>query len=253
MPSSARSAHDVEDVADQLRVERRGRLVEEHQLRLHRQRAGDGHALLLAAGELRGVVAGLVGRGRRGPAAALARSRASALVSPLTWTGASMTFSSAVMCGKRLKRWKTMPMSRRWAATSLSLQLVELVALLPVADQLAVDVQPPGVDLLQVVDAPQEGRLAGAGGADEAEHLRGATSRSMPLRTSTGPKDLWTPSAFTMARRSCRRASPADPIGSRPVAAEGDRVRLDLLQRRRAAADAASRGRSAARGSTGRR
>ena len=51
------------------------------------------------------------------------------------------------------------------------LELVELVALLPVADQLAVDVQPAGVDLLQVVDAPQEGRLAGAGRADQAEDL----------------------------------------------------------------------------------
>jgi hypothetical protein len=51
------------------------------------------------------------------------------------------------------------------------LELVELVALLPVADQLAVDVEPAGVDLLQVVDAPQERRLAGAGGADEAEDL----------------------------------------------------------------------------------
>ena len=39
---------------------------------------------------------------------------------PFTWAGASVTFSSAVMCGKRLNRWNTMPMSRRWAATSLS-------------------------------------------------------------------------------------------------------------------------------------
>ena len=32
-----------------------GRLVEEHQLRVHRQRPGDGHPLLLATGELRRV------------------------------------------------------------------------------------------------------------------------------------------------------------------------------------------------------
>ena len=82
-----------------------------------------------------------------------------------------MTFSSAVMCGNRLKRWKTMPMSRALAAHLAVLQLVQLVAVLAVADQLAVDVQPPGVDLLQVVDAAQERRLAGAGGADEAEDL----------------------------------------------------------------------------------
>ena len=68
-------AHHVEHLADELRVERRGRLVEQHQLRLHRQRAGDRHPLLLAAGELRRVAVGLVGRGRRARAAPRPRSR----------------------------------------------------------------------------------------------------------------------------------------------------------------------------------
>src|SRR5215212_1957174 len=53
--------HDVEHLVDHLRVERRGRLVEEHQLGLHRQRAGDGGALLLTAGQLRGQLVRLVG------------------------------------------------------------------------------------------------------------------------------------------------------------------------------------------------
>src|SRR6478609_3912635 len=52
--------HDVEDLLDHLRVEGGGGLVEEHHLRLHRQRAGDRDALLLAAGELGGVLLGLV-------------------------------------------------------------------------------------------------------------------------------------------------------------------------------------------------
>jgi hypothetical protein len=47
MPSAARPRI----VADQLGIERRGRLVEEHQLGLHRQGAGDRHPLLLASGE----------------------------------------------------------------------------------------------------------------------------------------------------------------------------------------------------------
>ena len=34
-------------------IERGGRLVEQHELRVHRQRAGDGDTLLLAAGKLR--------------------------------------------------------------------------------------------------------------------------------------------------------------------------------------------------------
>ena len=31
-----------------------------------------------------------------------------------------MTFSRAVMCGKRLNRWKTMPILARWAAIAFS-------------------------------------------------------------------------------------------------------------------------------------
>ena len=54
MPSWARPHHHVEHLADHLGVERRGRLVEQHHDRIHRQRARDRHALLLAAGELAG-------------------------------------------------------------------------------------------------------------------------------------------------------------------------------------------------------
>src|SRR6266545_878097 len=46
--------HDVQDLVDHLRVQRRGRLVEQQQLGVHRQRAGDRDPLLLAAGELGG-------------------------------------------------------------------------------------------------------------------------------------------------------------------------------------------------------
>src|SRR5205085_3352469 len=50
-------------------------------------------------------------------------------------------------------------------------QLVELAGALAVADELAVDPEAAGVDLLQVVDAAQEGGLAGARGAQHAHHL----------------------------------------------------------------------------------
>src|SRR5439155_19188495 len=59
------------------------------------------------------------------------------------------------------------------AAHLLVAELVQLVALLPVADQLAVDPQPARVDLLEVVDAAQERALARPGRADEAHHLLG--------------------------------------------------------------------------------
>ncbi len=45
-------AHDLEDVADQFRVEGAGGFVEQHHIRVHGEGAGDGDTLLLAAGEL---------------------------------------------------------------------------------------------------------------------------------------------------------------------------------------------------------
>ena len=47
-------ADDAQHLADQLGIERRGRLVEQQQLGIHGQRAGDGDALLLPAGRCAG-------------------------------------------------------------------------------------------------------------------------------------------------------------------------------------------------------
>ena len=44
--------HDFEYLADHFRVERRGRLVEQHHVRIHCQRTRDGDTLLLTAGKL---------------------------------------------------------------------------------------------------------------------------------------------------------------------------------------------------------
>ena len=51
-PALCQFPHDGEHFADHLRVERACRLVEQQRFRLHGQGAGDGYALLLAAGEL---------------------------------------------------------------------------------------------------------------------------------------------------------------------------------------------------------
>ena len=48
---------DAEDFAGQLRVKGAGGLIEAEDVRVERQCAGDGHPLLLTAGELVGVVA----------------------------------------------------------------------------------------------------------------------------------------------------------------------------------------------------
>lgn len=53
--------HDGIDFVDELRIERRCRLVEEHHLRLHGQRARNRDTLLLAAGQPRWIGVDLVG------------------------------------------------------------------------------------------------------------------------------------------------------------------------------------------------
>ena len=53
--------HGVQHLLDHLRIKRRGRLVEQHDLRLHAQRPRDRHPLLLAAGQLAGIFLRLLG------------------------------------------------------------------------------------------------------------------------------------------------------------------------------------------------
>src|SRR3954466_6525829 len=53
--------HDVQHLLDHLRIERGGRLVEEHDLRPHGERTRDGDALLLSARELAGIFVRLLG------------------------------------------------------------------------------------------------------------------------------------------------------------------------------------------------
>jgi hypothetical protein len=52
MPSLAEIDHGIENFVDHLRIERRCRLVEQHDLGVHAQRARDRYTLLLAAREL---------------------------------------------------------------------------------------------------------------------------------------------------------------------------------------------------------
>ena len=52
MRSSTERANDLEDLPDELGVERRGDLVEEQNLGTHRERPGNRHPLLLSAREL---------------------------------------------------------------------------------------------------------------------------------------------------------------------------------------------------------
>ena len=68
-------AHDVQHLPDHLRVQRRGRLVEQHQLRVHGERSRDRHPLLLPTRQVRRELIGLLGDARRARAT---RARGSA-------------------------------------------------------------------------------------------------------------------------------------------------------------------------------
>ena len=72
-------AHDGEHLADHFRVERGGRFVEQHELRMHGQRAGDRHPLLLAAGQLRRIASALSPRPTRASSSAASLAASSLL------------------------------------------------------------------------------------------------------------------------------------------------------------------------------
>ena len=66
IPSRGELADDLEHLGDELGVERARDLVEQHEARLHRERAHDRDALLLAAGEPVGILLALVGEAEAG-------------------------------------------------------------------------------------------------------------------------------------------------------------------------------------------
>ena len=110
MPSSASWRIDGEHLADQLRVEGAGDLVEQHHVRVHAQRPGDGHALLLAARQADRVLVGLVAHADplQHPPGLRLRLGLRPAAAPCRW--AIVQLARTVRCGNRLKDWNTMPM-----------------------------------------------------------------------------------------------------------------------------------------------
>ena len=153
MPSSASCDHGVEHLLDHLRIERRGRLVEQHDLRVHAQRAGDRDALLLAAGQLARIFAGLLG-----DLDALEIVHRDLLGVALlgilrTQIGASV---QVLQHGQVREQVEVLEHHADLAA--------DLVDLLEVVGELdAVDDDAALLVLLQAVDAADHGRFAGAG------------------------------------------------------------------------------------------
>src|SRR3954447_21011096 len=152
--------HHVEDLVDHLRVERRGRLVEEHDLRVHGQGARDRHALLLAARQLRRVFVGL--RSDADPAEQLAGAALGLGLRLL----ADLDRAERHVLEHRLVREEVEALEHH---ADVAAQPGQLLALL--GQQLPVDGDLAGVDPLEPVDRAAQRRLARPGRADDDDHL----------------------------------------------------------------------------------
>jgi hypothetical protein len=152
--------HRVEDLADHLRVERRGRLVEQHELGVHRQRTGDGHPLLLAPGELRGQLAGLVGDPDPGQQLARPLLRL-ALGLPADLDRAQRDVLQDGPVGEQVEALEDHPDVRAQARERPALR----------RKRFAVQRDRPRVDRLQPVDRAAERRLPRSGRADHHDDL----------------------------------------------------------------------------------
>ena len=110
--------------------------------------------------------------------------RASAELRSSTFSCAMQTFSSALLCGKRLNCWNTIPTRRRTKS-------MPSTASLPVIS-LALEQDPTLLWGLEQVDAAQQRRLARARGPITQTTSPRLTSTLTPRSTSRSPNRLQT-------------------------------------------------------------
>ncbi|MNO94057.1 hypothetical protein D3C76_856680 [compost metagenome] len=164
-------ADDIKYFLDHFRVKRRGGLVEQDDLGLHGQGAGDGRALLLAAGQLRRVGMALVGDADLGQQGfghfdgfglALAEH-------------AARGFDDVVEHTHVRPQIKVLKHKTDFAAQAIDLLAVgghQFTVLRGLElEFFAGDQNLALVRVLQQVDAPQERGLAGAGGTQDRDHI----------------------------------------------------------------------------------
>jgi hypothetical protein len=179
--------HGVEHLLDHLRIERRGRLVEQHDLRVHAQRAGDRDALLLAAGELAGILVRLLGNldPRSGSASRPPR--------PPSWHLAHPDRRQRAVLQHGQVREQVEVLEHH---ADLAADLVDALEVVGQFD--AVDDDLALLVLLQPVDAADHGRLARARRAADHDALAARmTLRLMSRSTWNSPYHLCTPMIST--------------------------------------------------------
>ena len=144
--------HGVEHLLDHFRIERGGRLVEQHDLRVHAERARDRDPLLLAAGQLAGIFVGLLRD--LDPLEVMQRDLLGFLLRHLAHPDRRQR--AVFQHGEMRKQVEMLEHHADVAA--------HLVDLLEVVGQLdAVDDDAALLMLLEPVDAADHGRFAGAG------------------------------------------------------------------------------------------
>ena len=162
--------HDLQHLVDQFRVERTGRLVEEQDARVRRDRAGDGDPLLLAAGELARVGRGLVGEADPVEQFEGARTR---VRRPLA-VHLDRRLGDVAQHGPMREQVELLEDHSHPAALPLDVGIghrPQVTAVSLEAEQVAVEVHRSSVDGLEQVDAPDQRGLARAGGPEDRDHL----------------------------------------------------------------------------------
>ena len=168
---------DTEDFTGQLRVKGAGGLIEAEDVRVERQCAGDGHPLLLTAGELVGVVACPLRQAHLG-------QQVTGLCFQLGVDGLFVGLVAGLLLRQKLPRQHHV-FQRGVLGEEVEVleHKAEVEALFPhlalplgggvggVPHGLAVHLDDAGVGTLQKVQAAQQRRLARAGRADDRQRL----------------------------------------------------------------------------------
>ena len=159
-PASLRSRITFKHLTDELWVERRRDLVEEHDLGLHRQRPHDGHALLLTPRQPIRIVSGLVSQAEAGKKF---KGLALRLVAPQTQDLARCKRHVVDDAAVRKE------VERLEDDADLSSCGVDVVA--GPRDVVALEPDRAGVDRLEQIEAAEQRRLAAPGRTDQRNDL----------------------------------------------------------------------------------
>ena len=152
--------HDVKHFVDHFRVERGRWLVEQHDLRLHGEGAGDGDTLLLASGQLRRHFGGL-----RGHADAAQQIHGQVLGFLLV----HVAHLDRCQCHVFQNGFVGEQVERLEHHAHFRTQFGEFLAFL--RQRFAVDADIAGIDGFQTVDGAAHRGFARAGRSDDDEHL----------------------------------------------------------------------------------